>query len=236
MASCTHGPVFGIFSRIYSKERCTMTCSHSFFRYVTGYGFCLLKKTSNGVGRVQSRSNCPWNRIFSYKSIDISRLCLNLIIITLTDFSFRSLSFVFGEPETILFLSASLLESSCSLSIDFSTSLAIGAASRFLKASWKSSPAEPDLYTPSLRRLISSRPPFVAISPSNRSAAVSQAPWGTLLWYMVQIKVTVHQRQLDLICLWVLGVVNLGTSGLNVLLQSDVLHFGRARHGKCWGW
>lgn len=181
MASCTHGPVFGIFSRIYSKERCTMTCSHNFFRYVTGYGFCLLKKTSNGVGRVQSRSNCPWNRIFSYKSIDISRLCLNLIIITLTDFSFRSLSFVFGEPETILFLSASLLESSCSLSIDYSTSLAIAAASRFLKASWKSSPAEPDLYTPSLGRLISSRPPFVTISPSNRSAAVSQAPWGILL-------------------------------------------------------
>jgi len=110
-----------------------------------------------------------------------AELCLNLIIITLTDFSFRSLSFVFGEPETILFPSASLLESSCSSSIDFSTSLAIAAASRFLKASSKSSPAEPDLYSPSSVRLISSRPPFVTISPSNSSAAVSQAPWGILL-------------------------------------------------------
>ena len=117
--------------------------------------------------------------VFSATNRSISaELCLNIIIVTPTDFSFRSLSFVFEQPEIILFSSASLLESSCSSFIDYPTSLAIAAVSRFLKASSKSSPAEPDLYSPSSVRLISSRPPFVTISPSNSSAAVSQAPWG----------------------------------------------------------
>lgn len=154
--------------------RSTMTCSHNFFRYVTGSGSCLLRKTSNDVGR-----ECPIS--FKLSLEPSAELWLNLIIVTLTEFSLRSLSFVFGEPEPILFSSASSLESLCSSSIDYPTSLAIAAASRFSKASSTSSPAESDLYSPSSVRLISSRPPFVTTSPSNSSAAVSQAPWGILL-------------------------------------------------------
>ena len=101
-----------------------------------------------------------------------AELCLILIIVILADFSLRSLLFVFREPEIILFSSASLLESLCSSSIDYPTSLAITAVSRLLKVSSKSLPAEPDLYSPLSVRLISSRPLFVTISPSNSSAAV----------------------------------------------------------------
>ena len=111
--------------------------------------------------------------VFSATSRLISAVWLNLIIFTRIDCSVRSLSFVFEEPEIILISSASLLESSCSSSIDYPTSWAIAAASRFLKATSKSSPAESDLYSPSSVRLISSRPSFVTISPSKSSAAVS---------------------------------------------------------------
>ena len=96
-------------------------------------------------------------------------------------FSLRSLSFVFREPEIILFSSASLLESLYSLSIDYLPSLAIAAASRILKASSKFSPTKPDLYSSLSVRLISSRPPLVTISPSTSSAAGSQVLWGMLL-------------------------------------------------------
>ena len=70
------------------------------------------------------------NRLLSAK------LWLNLIIATLTGFSLRDLSFVFGETEIVLSSSASL-KSSCSSSIDYPTLLAIAAASRFLKGIFK---------------------------------------------------------------------------------------------------
>ena len=47
--------------------------------------------------------------------------CVSLIIITLTGFPFRRLSFFFVEPEVILF-SPATLESSYSSSIDYPTS------------------------------------------------------------------------------------------------------------------
>ena len=110
-----------------------------------------------------------------------AELCFNLIIITMTYFSFRSLSFVFKEPWNNLIPIDLVVRVFMIFIYRFFDFVSNCSCIPIFKASPKSSPAEPDLYLYLSMRPIFLRSLFVIISSFNRSAAVLQAPWKALL-------------------------------------------------------